>query len=176
MATKNKGKKAAKKAAPKKVTSLVEAKRKKAAKGMKARSQGVKATRQPANKGKATSSKATTGKVISLADARENRPAKIDWNSYLTPIDDRVLVELTKPAEKTAGGLFIPDMARERANNGRVVAVGPGKRDKKGRRRPLDVRIGEKIMYADYAGSKLELEGRNLLLINESDILGVIEP
>ncbi len=172
MATKNKKTAQKKSAAPKKVTSLNEAKRKKAAKGMKARSQGAK---KVAGK-KASSSKPTSGKVISLAHARENRPSKVDWNSYLTPIDDRVLVELTKPAEKTAGGLFIPDMAQARSSNGRVVAVGPGKRDKKGRRRPLDVRVGEKIMYADYAGSKLELEGRNLLLINESDILGVLEP
>lgn len=118
-----------------------------------------------------------TAKVISLHEARETRSSKkIDWAQYLSPIDDRVLVELEKPVEKTAGGLFIPDSAQSRSNNGRVVAVGPGKRDKKGRRKPLDVRVGEKIMYVDYAGSKLELEGRNLLLINETDILGVIEP
>lgn len=174
MATKSKSKqggKTSKSKATSKVTSLVAAKRKKAAKAIKAMKPKVK---KVAGK-KATGPKAASGKVISLAHARENRPSKIDWGNYLTPIDDRVLVELTKPAEKTAGGLFIPDMAQKQSSNGRVVAVGPGKRDKKGRRRPLDVRIGEKIMYAEYAGSKLQLEGRNLLLINESDILGVLE-
>lgn len=171
MATKNK-KPAKKKTAPQKVTSLVAAKRAKAAKAVKAMKPKAK---KPSVSAKTQASKPAGGKVISLADARENRPSKVDWTSYLTPIDDRVLVELTKPAEKTAGGLFIPDSAQQRSSNGRVVAVGPGKRDKKGRRRPLDVQVGEKIMYAEYAGNKLELEGRNLLLINESDILGVLQ-
>lgn len=174
MATKSKNKKAAKankaKATKSKVTKITAAK-KGAAK--KAKAKKAKASKQPAKKTAAT--KATGAKVISLAHARENRPSKINWSSYLTPIDDRVLVELTEPPEKTAGGLYIPEMAKERSNNGRVVAVGPGKRDKKGRRRPLDVRVGEKIMYAEHAGSKLELQGKNLLLINESEILGVIE-
>jgi chaperonin GroES len=165
VATKGKKKKPAAKKAASKVTTITSAKRAKAKKSAPKRAPAKKVASTPKS----------SGKVISLARARENRPSKVDWNSYLTPIDDRVLVELVKPAEKTAGGLFIPDMAQERSNNGRVVAVGPGKRDKKGRRRPLDVRVGEKIMYAEYTGSKLQLEGRNLLLINESDILGIVE-
>lgn len=164
MATKNKKSKKLKVKSPSKVTKL----------------KSKAKTAKPKAAAKKTASKASpkpAGKVIDLHEARQSRAAaKIDWSQYLTPIDDRVLVEVPKPVEKTAGGLFIPDMAKERSNNGKVVAVGPGKRDKKGRRKPLDVRVGEKIMYVDYAGSKLELEGRNLLLINESDILGVLEP
>lgn len=124
----------------------------------------------------AKKAKPKTSNVISLSAARETRANKIDWSQYLTPIDDRVLVELTKAEDRTPGGLYIPDMAQTKSNTGKVVAVGPGKRDKKGRRHPLDVRLGEKIMYAEYSGNKLQLEGRDLLLINETDILGVVEP
>lgn len=170
MATKNKTPKkktaAKKSAASKKVTQLNAAKRSKAKKSAPKKA--------PAKKSATAPSKSAT--VISLAQARENRPSKIDWANLITPIDDRVLVELVKPEEKTAGGLYIPDVAQKKSNNAKVVAVGPGKRDKKGRRRPLDVQVGERILYAEYAGNSLKLEGVNLLLLKESDILGVIEP
>lgn len=174
MATKNKGKKAAKagsskgkKATSSKVTSI-KAQARKASKPKLAKPKAKTAAKSKVKKPAA-------GKVISLAQARESRQPKIDWNTFFTPVDDRVLLEVTKAPEKTPGGLFIPDSAQSKSSHARVLAVGPGKRDKKGRRRPIGVQVGEKVLYAEYAGSKLELGGRDLLLVNETDILGVLE-
>lgn len=166
MATKNKKSKAKLKAVKTAKPKSKKTENKKTAKAKSAK---------PKTAAKKSASSKPAGKVISMAAARENRQSQIDWKNFFTPVDNRVLLEVTKPAEKTAGGLFIPDSAQSKSNHARVLAVGPGKRNKKGRRCPLDVQVGEKVLYAEYAGSKLELGGRDLLLVSENDILGVLD-
>ncbi|HRK07103.1 MAG TPA: co-chaperone GroES [Pseudobdellovibrionaceae bacterium] len=92
-----------------------------------------------------------------------------------TPLDDRILVQVEGRAERTPGGLFIPDTVAERPNLGRVVAVGPGKRSKKGRLQPLDVRVGDEVMLAQWSGLEIEMPGQSgrFLILRESDLLGV---
>lgn len=91
-----------------------------------------------------------------------------------SPLDDRVLVQPEKAAEKTPGGLYIPDTVQERPLEGKIVSVGPGHRNKKGRLRPLDVKLGDRIMYSAHAGSSVDLDGQEFLLLREEEILAVL--
>lgn len=92
---------------------------------------------------------------------------------FLTPLDDRILVEKLGASDRTPGGLYIPDMAQERPNKGKVVAVGHGRRDKKGRVRPLDVQVGDVVLFTHWAGGEIELDGSTYLIMREGDVLGV---
>lgn len=91
----------------------------------------------------------------------------------LTPLEDRILVERLEASDRTPGGLFIPDMAQERPSKGKVVAVGHGRRDKKGRVRPLDVKVGDLVLFTQWAGGEIQLDGSTFLIMRESDVLGV---
>ncbi|HBS49968.1 MAG TPA: co-chaperone GroES [Rhodobacteraceae bacterium] len=90
------------------------------------------------------------------------------------PLHDRVLVRRVESDEKTAGGLIIPDSAKEKPQEGEVVAVGAGARDDDGDRIELDVKEGDKILFGKWSGTEITLEGEELLIMKESDILGVI--
>ena len=92
----------------------------------------------------------------------------------LKPLHDRVLVERVESEEKTAGGLIIPDSAKEKPAEGIVVSVGAGARDDAGNRIALDVKEGDKILFGKWSGTEITLEGEELLIMKESDILGVI--
>ncbi len=93
----------------------------------------------------------------------------------IRPLQDRVLVLRTEKDEKTAGGIIIPDTAKEKPQEGKVVAAGPGKRDKDGTLVPLDVKKGDRILFTRYAGNEVKIEGVEHLIMREDDILGVIE-
>src|SRR5512143_92151 len=94
----------------------------------------------------------------------------------IRPLYDRVVVKrLEEEADKTAGGLFIPDTAKEKPQEGEVVAVGQGKRTDDGKLIPLDVKAGDRILFGKYSGSEIKLEGEEFLIIREDEILGVIE-
>jgi len=93
----------------------------------------------------------------------------------IVPLHDRVLVLRTENTEKTAGGIIIPDTAKEKPQEGKVIAAGPGKRDDKGNRIPLNVREGDRILFGRYAGTEVEIDGVEHLIMREDDILGVIE-
>ncbi len=103
------------------------------------------------------------------------RAPSVALDQLFTPLDDRVLVEPTGAAERTAGGLYIPAMVQERPSQGRVVAVGRGARRKKGGVRPLDVRLGDQVLFGAYVGQKLVLGGRDVIVLKEEDILGVVK-
>lgn len=95
-----------------------------------------------------------------------------------TPLDDRILVERLVAETKTAGGLYIPDSAQEKPTSGRVVAVGRGHRDAKGRTRPCDVEVGDTVLFSAWAGSEIEIkidgeEGQKFTILRETDLLGV---
>ena len=91
-----------------------------------------------------------------------------------TPLHDRVLVRRIDSEEKTAGGLIIPDSAKEKPQEGEVVAVGAGARDDDGDRISMDVKAGDKILFGKWSGTEIKLDGEDLLIMKESDILGVM--
>ena len=91
-----------------------------------------------------------------------------------TPLHDRVLVRRLEGEEKTAGGLIIPDSAKEKPQEGEVVAVGAGARDDDGDRIAMDVKAGDKILFGKWSGTEIKLDGEDLLIMKESDILGVM--
>jgi len=91
------------------------------------------------------------------------------------PLGDRVLVKRVEEEEKTRGGIIIPDTAKEKPQEGEVIAVGPGARDDAGKVQPLDVKPGDRILFGKWSGSEVKLDGKDLLIMKESDILGVLD-
>ena len=91
------------------------------------------------------------------------------------PLHDRVVIRRVEPEGKTTGGIFIPDTAQEKPMEGEIVAVGPGARDEKGTVVPLDVKQGDRILFGKWSGSEVKLDGEDLLIMNESDIMGVVD-
>ncbi len=93
----------------------------------------------------------------------------------IKPLHDRVLVEPLDAEEKTAGGIIIPDTAKEKPMEGKIVAVGSGAKDDDGKVTPLDVQKGDRILYGKWSGTEVKVDGDDLLIMKESDIMGVIE-
>ena len=91
------------------------------------------------------------------------------------PLHDRILVRRIEAEEKTAGGLIIPDSAKEKPQEGEVLAAGPGLRSESGALTPLDVKVGDRILFGKWSGTELRLNGEDLLIMKESDVMGVIE-
>ena len=91
------------------------------------------------------------------------------------PLHDRILIEPTEQEERTKGGVIIPDTAKEKPVEGRVVAVGPGARDENGKLHPLDVKVGDRVLYGKWSGTEVKVDGEDLLIVKESDVMGVIE-
>ena len=91
------------------------------------------------------------------------------------PLHDRVLVRRIDADEKTAGGVIIPDTAKEKPQRGEVVAVGAGTRTEDGRLTPLDVMVGDEVLFGKWSGTEVKIDGEDLLIMKESDILGVVE-
>jgi chaperonin GroES len=90
------------------------------------------------------------------------------------PLHDRVLVKRIEAEEKTAGGIIIPDTAREKPQQGRIIAAGPGGRDDAGKLTPIDVKVGDKVLFGKWSGTEVKLDGEDLLIMKESDIMGVL--
>ena len=91
------------------------------------------------------------------------------------PLHDRVLVRRLEQDAKTPGGVIIPDTAKEKPMQGEVVAVGPGSRDEKGELHPLDIKFGDRVLFATWSGTEIKIEGEELIVLKESDVFGVIE-
>jgi len=91
------------------------------------------------------------------------------------PLHDRVMVRRIDAAGKTTGGIIIPDTAQEKPMEGEIVAVGPGARDEKGNVVPLSVKAGDRILFGKWSGTEIKIDGEDLLIMNESDIMGVID-
>jgi len=92
------------------------------------------------------------------------------------PLHDRVVVRRVEAEEKTAGGIIIPDTAKEKPMEGEVVAVGPGARGEDGKLQPLDVKSGDRVLFGKWSGTEVKLDGEDLIIMKESDIMGIIEP
>jgi len=93
----------------------------------------------------------------------------------IRPLQDRVMVKRLEEEQKTAGGSIIPDTAKEKPQKGEIVAAGPGKRNEEGKLQALDVKKGDKVLFSKYAGTEIKVEGEELLIMREDDIMGVIE-
>ena len=93
----------------------------------------------------------------------------------LKPLGNRVVVEPLEEEEVTAGGIVLPETAKEKPQKGTVLAVGPGERDENGKRIPLDVNEGDRVLFAKYAGTEVKVDGKKLLILRESDLLAIIE-
>ncbi len=91
------------------------------------------------------------------------------------PLHDRVVVRRIEEDEKTSGGIIIPDTAKEKPMQGEVLAVGPGERNEKGQITPLDVKAGDRILFGKWSGTEVKMDGDELLIMKESDIMGVLE-
>ncbi|MEI7704344.1 MAG: co-chaperone GroES [Anaeromyxobacteraceae bacterium] len=93
----------------------------------------------------------------------------------IRPLQDRVIVKRVEEEEKTKGGIIIPDSAKEKPAEGKVIAVGKGKIGEDGKLQPLDVKVGDRILFSKYAGTEVKVDGEENLIMREDDILGVIE-
>lgn len=93
----------------------------------------------------------------------------------LKPLADRLVVEPTEQEEMTAGGIYVPETAKEKPQKGKVIAVGPGRKDDDGKRIPMDVAEGDRVLYARYGGTEFKLEDKKYLILKESDVLAVLE-
>ncbi len=91
------------------------------------------------------------------------------------PLHDRVVVKRIDAEEKTKGGIIIPDTAKEKPQEGEVLAVGPGARDENGKLVPLELKVGDRILFGKWSGTEIKLDGQDLLIMKESDVMGVLE-
>jgi len=93
----------------------------------------------------------------------------------LKPLADRLLVEPIEREDVTASGIYVPETAKEKPQEGKVIAAGPGRRDEDGKRIPMDVAVGDRVLYARYGGTEVKLEDKKYLILKESDVLAVLE-
>jgi chaperonin GroES len=93
----------------------------------------------------------------------------------LVPLDDRIVIKQSEAEGKSAGGIILPDAAKEKPQRGKVISVGPGKMTDKGKRTEMSVKKGDEVIYAKYLGNEIEINGEKYVIVHESDILGVIE-
>ena len=91
------------------------------------------------------------------------------------PLHDRVVVRRVDAEERTKGGIIIPDTAKEKPQQGEVIAAGPGARDENGKLQPLDVKVGDRVLFGKWSGTEVKIDGEDLLIMKESDIMGVLE-
>ena len=93
----------------------------------------------------------------------------------LKPLGGRVIVEPIEQEEMTAGGIILPETAKEKPQEGKIVAAGPGDRNEDGERMEMEVKVGDKVLYAKYSGTEIKLDGKKVLILRESDILAIVE-
>jgi chaperonin GroES len=161
---------AAKKSAAKK-TPTQKASLAKSAKAGKASAKKVARVAAPVGARRTTQFQTQSSKSKAAAPARA-----VEFKNFFSPLDDRVLVLPEGKSDRTAGGLFIPETVQDRPLRGKVVAVGHGRRGKKGDIKPLDVKLGDEVLYGPYTGVNLELRGQDVLILREEEILAVVNP
>src|ERR687894_369543 len=115
------------------------------------------------------------GRGHSVATNKQTPRAPGEDRMKFRPLHDRVLVRRVNAEEKTTGGIIIPDTAKEKPQEGEVIAVGAGTLNERGELRPLDVRAGDRILFGKWSGTEVRLEGEELLIMKESDIMGILE-
>lgn len=131
-----------------------------------------KSVKKPVTKSEAKKMASLSAKKAPVKIAKKT-PA---WDRLLTPLDDRLVIQIDEAETMTAGGLYIPDTASESGNNkGTVLAIGRGHKNKKGQVRPMDVKPGDRVLFDQYAGSKMILADTDIRILRESEVLGIVE-
>lgn len=124
--------------------------------------------------------KTPAAKAVAMPTAhliKNTTPAKkLDLSNFVTPLDDRLIVQVSGAEKMTAGGLYIPDSVADTSGNlqGYVVAAGRGHISKKGHLRPMDVQVGDKVVFSEYAGTKIKIQNEDLIILREGDVMGVV--
>jgi chaperonin GroES len=113
------------------------------------------------------------GECQSQSDGALRRPQ--EEHMQFRPLHDRVVVRRIEAEEKTKGGIIIPDTAKEKPQEGEIIAAGPGARDESGKLVPLDVKAGDRVLFGKWSGTEVRIDGEDLLIMKESDIMGVVE-
>ena len=116
-----------------------------------------------------------TGQQAGAEELVRNQFVLEENDMTFRPLHDRILVRRIEAEQKTAGGIIIPDTAKEKPSEGEVIAVGPGVRDEDGKHIPLDVKVGDRILFGKWSGTEIKLNGEDLLIMKESDVMGIIE-
>lgn len=186
---------ATKKAAPKKAAAKKSVAKKPAAKKVAKKAVVKKAAVKKAAVKKAAPKKAVAKKAPAKKTAVKKTPAakavamptahliknttpakKLDLSNFVTPLDDRLIVQVSGAEKMTAGGLYIPDSVADTSGNlqGYVVAAGRGHISKKGHLRPMDVQVGDKVVFSEYAGTKIKIQNEDLIILREGDVMGVV--
>src|SRR5207248_4275672 len=112
----------------------------------------------------------------SRADLKSEPPkGNVMAKSKFRPLHDRVVVKRIDAEEKTKGGIIIPDTAKEKPSQGEITAVGPGGRDESGKLIPIDLKIGDRVLFGKWSGTEVKIDGEDLLIMKESDVMGVLE-
>ena len=106
---------------------------------------------------------------IIIPDTAQEKPMKF------RPLHDRVVVKRIDAEEKTSGGIIIPDSAKEKPSQGEITAVGPGGRDEAGKLIPIDIKVGDRVLFGKWSGTEVKIDGQDLLIMKESDIMGIVE-
>lgn len=174
--TKKAVKKAVKKSGPlKKVKSSRKASPKKKITKVK-KAVGKKSAQTVAKKKAAVKASAPQKKPTSPSTSKDSKQTKLDLSQFVTPLDDRLLVQISGAEKMTAGGLYIPDTVADVSGNleGHVVAVGRGHMNKKGHLCPMDVKVGDRIVFSEFAGTKVKIQNLDLLILRESEVMGVV--
>jgi chaperonin GroES len=125
--------------------------------------------RPSSSEGISQAAKGPVGPLTTLLNKNRRKTMKVK------PLNDRLLVVRVEEEQKTRGGIIIPDTAKEKPMEGKVVAAGPGKQDEKGNRVPLDIKAGDRVLFSKYAGTEIKIDDVEHLFMREDDILGVIE-
>ncbi len=170
-ATKNKGKKSVKKPVKKSGKKPLQKSVKKSAPKSAKKSAPSQAKPKVQSSAK---TKSPTPQKISTPKVTAQNTKTLAFAKVFNPLDDRILVDVLPAETKTAGGLYIPDSGQEKPERGIVVAVGPGKRNKKAQLRPLDVKIGDEIIFAKYAGTAIQILGKEVFILREDEVLGIV--
>lgn len=134
-----------------------------------------KPVKKPAKKSAPVKKAAPAKKAVpakKVAAAPVKKPVKT--GSVFKPIDDRVLIAIEEQSETTAGGIIIPGNVDSRPNRGMILAKGPGRKGKKGKIRPLDVNVGDRVLFPEFAGTKIEIGGEDFLILREEELLGIV--
>ncbi|MGZ3775424.1 MAG: co-chaperone GroES [Pseudobdellovibrionaceae bacterium] len=162
-------KKIVKKAAPKKAV----------AKKMTVKAKGDKKTAiktTAVKNSKKVAAKQSVPQLAKMKTASAPKQNKVDLSGFISPLDDRLLIRTASAERMTAGGLYIPDTVSDTSGNleGFVVAVGRGHMNKKGHIRPMDVKVGDRVVFSEYAGSKIKIQNEDLIILREADVMGIV--
>jgi chaperonin GroES len=116
----------------------------------------------------------SSDQLSSQTDLKKTQQGDVMAKSKFRPLHDRVVVKRIDAEEKTKGGIIIPDTAKEKPSQGEVTAVGPGGRDENGKLIPIDLKVGDRVLFGKWSGTEVKLDGEELLIMKESDIMGVL--